>query len=441
MRFPTRATIRALAALTLFAAAPAGAQFLQYTAPGSLLDRGTSKKQQMENAVENARWRFGPLRVAPWFSIRDAAYVSDVFAGSLEGGDDAELREEPDFTLTAGAGAQGFLPIGPKAYLTLDVLPQYVYWQKHDERRRLNGYYGIGLLGFFNRLSLEATAHRAEEQAVLTSEFEQRIHTRQDLLDGSAELRLGRAFYVFGSAAWLTLEPLVKDLGDDSRLPPFGDLDREERVLRGGVEYRPDDRLRLAVGVERSEVEFQDLARDRSNSGTAPVLEASYSAERLQVTTSLARRSLEPEAGSEFAPFDETTGEVRATLVPRWRLSYTVYASRDLTYSLQPGYSHFVADRLGGGIGVKIGSASSIDLFYETGVQDYDTTSAAVPLRQDDYRAYGTALHLKLGERLSWNLGLQRTNLESSLGGFDRQLTVFQSSLELSAFGGAFTIR
>jgi hypothetical protein len=444
MRLPTRATIRTLTVLTLLVAAPAGAQFSQYTAPGTLLSRSPSKKEQMEQAMENARWHLGPLRVAPWFSIRDAAYISDVFAGSIEAD---QVDEKPDFTLTAGVGAQGYLPIGPKAFFTADVLPQYVYWQKQDERRRLNGYYGAGLFGFFNRLSVQATARRAEEQAIVTPEFEQRIHTRQDLFEGVVELRVARRLFLFGSAAGLTFEPLVEDLGDDPRLPRFVDLDREERVLRGGVEYRPDDRMRVAVGAERSEVEFGGLVRDRSNSGTTPLLEASYDSDRLHLSGSLARRSLEPEAGSEFVPFDETTGQLRMTLVPRWRLSYSVYASRGLTYSIEPGYSHFTVDRLGGSIGSKIGRSSSVDIFYETGVHDYAATSAAVPLREDDFRAYGTGLHLQLSDRVRLEIGVQRTELESNLpgvaglAGFDRSLTVVQSSLEISAFGGAFTVR
>ncbi|HEX3130819.1 MAG TPA: hypothetical protein VH394_26020 [Thermoanaerobaculia bacterium] len=442
MRFPTRAGISTLlTGLALLAAAPAGAQFAQYTAPGSLLTRGTTKKEQLEKAAENARWHLGPFRLAPWAALRDAAYVSDVFAGTLEG-EVPGTKAEPDFTITAGAGLQGYLPLGPKAFFTVEALPQYVYWQKHDERRRLNGYYGAGLFGFFNRLSLQAVARRAEEQTVLTPEFEQRIHSRQDVLDGSLELRLGHAFYLFGSASWLTFEPLIGDLGDDPRLPLFQDLNRDERVLRGGVELRPDDRVRVAVGVERSEVEFDGAARDRSNTGTSPILEASFQTERLSLSGALARRSLKPDPGSELVPFDDTTGHILATFIPRWRLSYSVYAGRDLTYSIDPGYSHFVADRLGGSIGAKLGRSSSMDVFYETGGHDYARTSAAVPARQDDFNAYGTTLHLQLGERVRWNLGVQRTQLEApDRPGLDRSLTVFQSNLEFSAFGGAFTLR
>jgi len=439
MRFATRAPLWILTALALLSTAPAGAQLSQYTAPGSLLARNTSKKEQMDNALENARWRVGPLRLAPWFTIRDAAYVSDVFAGALGAGGGAG-SEEPDFTVTAGAGLQGYLPLGRKTYFTIDALPQYVYWQKQDERRRLNGYYGAGLLGFFNRLNVQAIARRAEEQGVVTPEFEQRIHTRQDLLEGLIEIRVARSLYVFASASGIKVEALVKDLGDDPRLPPFAELDREERILRTGIEYRFRERLRLAAGVERSETKFPGSVRNRSNSGTSPVLEASYGNERVQLSGRLARRSLEPEKGSEFVPFDETSGQLRATWIPRWRLSYSLYGSRDLSYSLDPGYSHFTADRLGASIGARLGNGSMVDLFFETGVHDYARTAPTVALRQDDFSAYGTALHLQLRDRVRFNVGVQRTELDSAVFG-NHGLTTVQSSFELSAFGGAFTVR
>ena len=438
MRFAIRAPLWLLTTLILRSSAPAGAQISQYTAPGSLLQRETSQKEQLERAIENARWRLGPFRLAPWLAIRDAAYVSNVFAGPF--GTAQGAREEPDFTVTAGAGLQGLLPLGSKSYFTVDALPQYVYWQEHDERRRLNGYYGAGLLGFFNHLDVQAVARRAEEQAVITPEFEQRVHTRQDLLKGVIELRLARSLYVFASASGLQFEMLAGSLGDDPRLPPFEELDREERILLTGVEYRHQDRLRLAAGVERSETAFPGAAHDRSNSGTAPVLEASYGSERFRLSGALARRSLKPETGSEFVPFEATTGQVQASWTPRWRLSYSLYGSRDLLYSLEPGYSQFTSDRLGGAIGAQLGKASTIDLFLETGMHDYAATGPAVQSRQDDFSAYGTALHLQFRDWGRFTVGVQRTELDSLVSG-RRGVTTVHSAFEISAFGGALTIR
>lgn len=438
---PSTRSIRSFLALALLVAAPAAAQFSQYTAPGSLLQRTTSKREQMEQALENARWRLGPLRLSPWFTVRDAAYVSDAFSGS-SGGAAGRLEEDPDFTITLGAGLQGFVPFGAKTFLTFDALPQYVWWQEQDERRRLNGFYGAGLFAFFNRLTAEATVRRAEEQGVLTPEFEQRIHSRQDRVAGVLELEVFPTLFAFAAAEAIELDTLEEELGGDPRLPPFQQLDRQERVLRGGLEYRSGDRLRLAAGVERSEVDFDldEAGRDRSNGGTAPILEAAYTGPRIQIDGALALRSLEPDPGSEFVPFDETTGRLRASWTPRWRLSYSVYGTRGLDYSLDEGYSHFTVDRLGVAVGSKVGRASSVNLFAETGVHDYAASGPAQP-REDDFTAYGTSVQLRFQERLQLRLGVVRSELDSALPGLDRSLTVFQTSVEISAFGGAFTVR
>jgi hypothetical protein len=444
----TRSLTRTIMALALLAAYPAAAQFSQYTAPGSLLQRSTSKKEQMEKALENARWHWGPFRLSPWIAIRDAAYVSDAFSGSSGDGTGqaGQIDEDPDFTITLGAGLQGFVPFGSKTFVTFDVLPQYVWWQEQEERRRLNGYYGAGLFAFFNRLNAEATVRRAEEQGVLTPEFEQRIHSRQDRIAGTVELEITPVLFAFASAEAFELGTLTEDFDDDPRLPPFHQLDRQERVLRGGLEYRSGDRLRLGVGVERSEAKFDpdESGRDRSNSGTSPIVEAAYTGPRIQLDGGLAFRSLEPEPGSEFVPFDEVTGRVRASWTPRWRLSYSLYGTRGLDYSLDESYSHFTEDRFGFAIGSRIGRASSVNLFAETGVHDYAVSGIGAPgalPREDDFTAYGTSIQLQLEDRVRLVLGVTRSELESDIPGIDRSLTVFQTSVEISAFGGAFTVR
>ena len=432
--------ILALALFGIALRSPAAAQFSQYTAPGSLLERSTTTREQMENAIDSARWRLGPLRLSPWFAIRDAAYVSDVFSGSSEPGGVAE--EEPDFTISVGAGLQGFVPFGSKTFLTIDALPQYVWWQELEERRRLNGYYGAGLFGLFNRLTAEATVRRAEEQQVVTPEFEQRIHTRQDRIAGLLEVEITPVLFVFASGDFLDYDTLTEELGDDPRLPEFEQLDREERVLRGGVELRRGE-LRVAAGVESSEVDFDPLesGRDRSNSGTSPILEAGYDGPRFQLDANLAFRSLEPEPGSEFVAFDETTGELRGTLTPRWRLSYSAYATRGLTYSLEEQYSHFTADRFGFAVTSKVGKSSAVNLFAETGAHEYQAAQLIALPREDDFTAYGTSLQFQLKETLRLTIGVVRTETDSNLPGLDRSLTTIQTSIELSAFGGALTLR
>ena len=69
---------------------PAAAQFQQYTPPGDLRDAATNLREGIEKDVQDARWHLGPLRVQPEISLRNLAYIDDVFVGS-EGEDVSEI--------------------------------------------------------------------------------------------------------------------------------------------------------------------------------------------------------------------------------------------------------------------------------------------------------------------------------------------------------------
>ena len=130
---------------------------------------------------------------------------------------------------------------------------------------------------------------------------------------------------------------------------------------------------------------------------------------------------------------------LQATWTPRWRFSYTLYGNRRLTYSLLESYSHFTSDRLGLSIGSRLGRSSSVELFAETGVHDYAPSAPGVAAREDDFTSYGTSVQFQLQERVRLNLGAVRTEIASDAAGLDRSLTVFSTSVDISAFGGALT--
>ena len=123
--------VSALAAASFVFAPPMWAQYRQYTAPGALGERPEETREALERAVDEARWKLGPLRVEPVLGLSDLAYVDDgqpAVAGQDEGG---------DFTATATAGLRGYLPIGAHNTLALFAIPDYVWWKDQDELRRL----------------------------------------------------------------------------------------------------------------------------------------------------------------------------------------------------------------------------------------------------------------------------------------------------------------
>ena len=142
----------------------AQSQFVQYTAPGSLRATQTPTREDFENALRDARWRWGTLRLTPWYELKDMGYNSNVFGSTT--------NQQSDFTVTAGAGLRAFRlesePRHPRP-------PEYAWWNELENRRRLNGRYGAGLFGYFDRLTVDAEGTYAEQQSYASSELEQPI--------------------------------------------------------------------------------------------------------------------------------------------------------------------------------------------------------------------------------------------------------------------------
>src|SRR5690606_978111 len=102
-----------------------------------------------------------------------------------------------DVTASAGAGLRSYLPVGSDVVVSAHALPEYSWWADREELRRLNGRYGAGAFGFFNRLTLQATAQRNEQLAIRSYEVPEQGNTRQDEIALAAEVGLGFSTSIF----------------------------------------------------------------------------------------------------------------------------------------------------------------------------------------------------------------------------------------------------
>lgn len=403
---------------------PAAAQFQQYTPPGDLRDAATNLREGIEKDVQDARWHLGPLRVQPEISLRNLAYIDDVFVGS-------EGEDVSDVTASIAAGLHLYIPMGPKTTLAAYVLPEYVWWQDQEDRRRLNESYGLGIFAYFNRLLVELSGRSDERLGFATSEIEQQVTDRTDAVSANFELILRRNLAFFVSASSTELTYLVDDAElEDPRIARFDRLDREEEVLRGGLRARFRGGWTVDLAFERSEAIFDNAGNDLSNSGTAPVLGLRLERGPWGIFADAAFRSLEAEEGSGFIDFDETTGRAEISLKARSRLTLRATASRKLTYSISEGFTYALEDRAGAGVEWALGRRSSLLLAAETGEVDY-TVGAAVTPRQDDYSGWRALLKLGLGRKAEIRLGVTDTEYDSNLPGFDRTVTRISSGISI----------
>lgn len=400
----------------------AGAQFVQYTPPGGPEEEAESRQERLARELQDARYHLGPLRIAPWATLRDIAYVRSV----VDNG-----QETPnDLTATAGVGFRAYLRNGRKVTWIAQVLPEYTWWQRQTFRRVLNGRYLLGMAGYFNRLTVEVQAGRQQRLQIATPEAPVPVSTRSDSGQLLTELRITGAFSAFAgfnvNRQNNLIEGTVDPLTDRLRL-----LDRDEQVESAGLRWRPTALWTVGVGAEHSTVDFLHGELDRSNSGTAPMAQVRFQGGRLRFQTQVAARSLRATRGSEFIPFHGVTGDAALFLENRSHVGATVYGSRNLEYSIEPSYAYFLDERLGVAVNLSAGRRVSGRLFGERGSNDYATFAGVRP-RRDDVSSWGGNLNFNLNAGFVLGLQAVRSRFDGNGAAPDRSYTSVGATVTLA---------
>ncbi len=430
------AVVWAVAAVTVLApgegARPAWGQFPQYTQPGGATEESLDPESAMEQALEDARWGLGPVRLAPWIGISQVAWVDDVFGGSGRG-DGRGGGKVSDFTATVGAGLTAYLPTGPDVYWLAEATPQYVAWQDLAERRQVIGRYGAGVFAFFNRLTLRVRAGREEEQRVFSSEFPQPAIGRREHVAADAEVRLTGKISLYAHGERAEVSDQTEGADEEPDRAPFAALDRDERRYRYGLRYRPTERVRIGLGVERTELDSAAaVPRNLSNEGTAPVFELVADGNKLRLGLDLTRLELEPVGASRFAPYEELGGSFHGSLALGARTRFEVYGSSFPVLSLAPGYSAYEERRIGLGLGGDFGTRTQVRLFTDQGENRYRPIGPGVPERTDEVRAVGAELRFAVTRSLAIEIRAESLEIDSDLAGEDREMTRVSTGITLS---------
>lgn len=411
------------AILFLFlAAGDAKAQFLQFTNPGGPDSRPETTEERLDREIEDAPYRLGPVYLAPVVGFRDAAYVRNLFAS----GDDTPA----DVTATVTAGLRAYLHTGRKVTWIAQALPEYVWWNKREDERRLNFSYGLEGIALFNRLMIDAAASRLEQQRIVTPEIPELANTASDLVRINSELEATSTLFPFVTARWSRQEALIEER-DDPRIEGLELLDREERVARAGLRWRPRSGWMIGLGAERSEIDFDRVLLDSSNEGTSPVLEFQIDRRRFYFNADLAARSLRAREGSRFVDYDGVTGNLSVSFAPRSRVEVWTYANRDLAFSLSPDYPYLEDERIGVSAGTGVGERIFVRVYAETGSNDYVAFSPLTRDRQDDLVAFGGSTRLTLTDALTLVIQATRIEFESNIPENDRSYTAGGLTLSL----------
>ncbi len=407
----------------LLATGAARAQFVQYTAPGSLAEEQIPTKERLEASMEASRRHLGPLRFGLWLALKDAAYLNNVNATATD--------PTSDFTATLGAGAQGYLPLGSHLTLGMYAMPEYVWWRQLANRRGWNGATGAGFFGYFNRMTVEIQAGASRRQQYPSSEVEVPATLEDRHISALVEVKVFGAMSIFGRGGvdrWLYLQRgLSPDLASE-----LGLLDRDEKRAGGGVRLHFTRSISLGLGVEQFATDFAHPDNPNSNSGLAPIAELDLKAGRLRVGVRAFRLNLKPRGTSQFVPYDDTDGSFRLGLKPAGKVELQYYGGRNLVYSVTPGTPYYIDERTGFGLQTRLGSRATGQIFLENGRNRYVAERAGSVPRSDDFKTYGARVNAQIGRWATLVLGADRTDFTSTSAVYDRSITRIETSLHLA---------
>jgi len=420
----------ALSAAATLLASPVAAQFAQYTAPGQTLYDPETRQERLDRAFEDALWHAGRVAIDPYIGLSDLGYFE---TRSSETGE-----KESDWSVSVGAGLNFFVPVGGKSTLVAFATPEYVWFEKNEDARRLNQQFGVGLFTYFNRFALELRAHRVEDLGYVTNETLDRVASRSDALAADVEVPVGTRISLVGGAGWSGAEAGIDE--DDPLSNLYTSLDNDSTSWHAGLRLYLTTTLSLTGTYGESEADFADGARDRSNSGESYGAGLSWRRPKTGASISVQRSKLEPEPGSEFEGFDGETWNGEVSWSPRDRFSLGVYARRNLAYALDAAESFFVDERSGVRLGLGIGWRLQLTLFAEEGTLDYGEGLDSMSDRQDDLTAWGAELGFPIGRRFRLRSGYRRTEVESALPGEGYRLDQIVGSIGfgLGSEGRAF---
>ena len=366
-------------------------------APGSLGQPRVPTKTAVDNAIENARFRLGPLRFGPWMELEDLSYTDNVFG--------TEINPQSDVTARVSAGLYGHVPLGKKVVLGLVALPSYVWWKDISALRDWDYIASAGLFGYFNRLTLEAKATDSQRQTVQDPSFGPPANQMERSFWTSAEVKVLGRLSVFGSGLWkqLRYEAVVDD---DSASNTFSYLDRDEDYLNLGLRYRWSPEIAIGLGVQTYAATFQEEARDYSNSGDGGLLDVALSLGSIKLTATYANMTLRAEESSEFADFSGLLGRSELRWIAGGGWEAALYGGRSLSYG---SATRIAADtRYGFNLSFPAGWRLRLGAYVESGYITYVGFAGGFPESEEDVDAVGANANVKVGE---WMLrfGYSRT--------------------------------
>ncbi|HQP89300.1 MAG TPA: hypothetical protein PLL76_23860 [Thermoanaerobaculia bacterium] len=427
MTWPRSAWIALLAVAAAQTALPALGQ-LSIDAPPS--QRTLPAAEQVEQEIATARFRLGPLRVAPFLTLQNVGWTNNALVQS-EGTVD-------DYTASVSAGARLVVPIGRKLFLRGTLAPTYDWYHRTTELRSFGGDYSGEALGLFNRLTVAGGGRYYRRIRSASSEVGRDVLNTTSRGFANAELELLKRLSLFGGIEQATSRLEDKAL-DTPGLSPVSDLDRTETAQRAGVRYAFSSALSFGVMGEevRTRFERNGLVRDNDVQGLLFVVR--YDRERFYVEGTAGIRKGTPVSPSDLYPEFRagSYGYFVSYFVTR-TLEMQVLGSRRPEAALFLDNPYFFETRNALTLRLAVGRRLSLHILGELGANRYVNPvqvvdTGEIVVRRDEATSFGGGFDFRVSRALSVGLTAMKDRWQSNVDFYDRETFRVMGGLSIAA--------
>jgi hypothetical protein len=362
----------------------------------------------LELAVRQAAWKFGPFRIQPTFSLRDAGYDSNLYYGSAG---------EPiaDYSMTAGPAFTVYLPMKKKVVLSLYGSPQYVYYRKTKQERSWNFYLAGRANIVLNRFFITIGGGGSDAHERWNTEIDIRPRRKAWNTEASILWQATKktSFFAAFSRQNYDFENLTYEL---SNLRDRLNRTEDRSNFKGF--YQLSYRVRSFVSLEYARFSFL----------SDPALKDS--------------RSLGLFGGFEFSPLGIVSGRVNlgyktfdsltagkrlfSGLVGDTEVSIRLLRflnvrgsyKRDVEFSVWYNNAFFTENIYGGGLSLYINRNIRLDYDFRLGRNRYPESASGVSgdiKRNDDYRIHSLGLYYRVKRNIGLGAVASLWNRDSNL--------------------------
>jgi hypothetical protein len=379
-------------------------------------------QDEYQALLETVRFRFGPLRIVPSFTLREAGYDDNVYFESDRG--------EPvrDLTATLSPEVRAYWPIRGRLILFVRDNPEYVYFLEQSAQRAFTNSLGGGFRALLpGRFVLSAEYGDDEHRRRLSSELQIPVNDRTRSIKAGLAFETARksSLGLTGAVRKLSFEDVARSPGD---IPLGRLLDREEREAAVEAYYQlvPGTFLFLRGGLQEFRFESPDASwRDASAAFAQAGLRFPILG-RLRGILNVGYKSFDPKREGEpvFRGLVGDTGLDLRTGRFNLRLRY----ARDLSFSAYESLFYFVERTFAAGGSVYLTRFLRLDYDYGLGRSDFMERGSAASgdgspsaSRADERRQHTLALVVRLFRTTGLGVAFNAQRWTSVGSGFDRR--------------------